>query len=94
MEKHDARRKPRNVRQSRRRLLDRIADALSPDVDEKPSDSFEGKEVQCFLCGRWTDVRISKKDRPYFVCDACGIQVFVRGNKGIERLKEHVREES
>ena len=63
-------------------LLDRIAEV----------DELQGKAVKCFLCGRWPDVRLSKKGRPYFVCDACGMQVFVRGNKGIERLKEKVRE--
>lgn len=26
--------------------------------------------------------------KPYFVCDVCGIQVFVRGKRGIEQLDE------
>ena len=73
-------------------LLDQIADIFSTSENEK--SELAGKTVKCFLCGRWPDVRISKKGRPYFVCDPCGMQVFVRGNKGIERLKKQVREES
>ena len=29
--------------------------------------------------------------KPYFVCDVCGIQVFVRGKRGIEQLNEFFR---
>ena len=30
------------------------------------------------------EVRSSKKDKPYFTCNTCGVQVFVRGRAGIE----------
>ena len=73
-------------------LLDQIAGIFSP--LENGESELAGKTVKYFLCGRWPDVRISKKGRPYFICDPCGMQVFVRGNKGIERLKEKVREAS
>src|SRR5262249_25139036 len=32
------------------------------------------------------DVRESKKGKPYIVCDPCGVQLFIRGQAGIERF--------
>lgn len=64
----------------------------------KPSPralTLGGAEIQgvpCFLCGRKLEKRVTKTNRkPYFVCDACGIQLFVRGKQGIERLSEFFR---
>jgi predicted RNA-binding Zn-ribbon protein involved in translation (DUF1610 family) len=31
-------------------------------------------------------IRISKKNKPYVVCDPCGLQLFVRGPAGIAEL--------
>jgi DNA-directed RNA polymerase subunit RPC12/RpoP len=45
--------------------------------------------IPCFLCGR--KLETSKSWKPYFVCDPCGIQIFVRGKKGIELLDEAFR---
>ena len=51
-----------------------------------------GSEIQavpCFLCGRKLEKRVTKTNKkPYFVCDLCGIQLFIRGKQGIERLSE------
>lgn len=44
----------------------------------------------CPLCGMALDIRASKKDKPYVVCDPCGVQMFVRGNSGIAKLKHLV----
>ncbi len=30
---------------------------------------------------------MTKKDKPYLVCDPCGVQVFVRGPAGIEEFR-------
>jgi len=35
--------------------------------------------------------RTSKTGKPYFVCDPCGIQLFVRRKDGIERLNSLMR---
>lgn len=43
------------------------------------------------------EVRATKKDKPYLICDSCGIQVFVRGPDGIRefsRLLQATSEES
>ena len=37
----------------------------------------------CPICGIATEVRITKKDKPYVTCDPCGVQLFVRGPSGI-----------
>jgi len=43
-------------------------------------------EIPCFLCGNKLDQRIDKNEKRYFICDPCGIQLFVRRKQGIERL--------
>ena len=40
----------------------------------------------CPLCLVPLRVRSSKKNKPYVVCDACGVQMFVRMKPGITRL--------
>jgi hypothetical protein len=42
--------------------------------------------LPCFLCGNQLDQRTSKNGKPYFVCDQCGTQFFVRRKQGIEKL--------
>jgi len=45
------------------------------------------QSLPCFLCGRKLQKRTSKKGKPYFVCDHCGIQLFIRRKQGIEKLE-------
>ena len=47
--------------------------------------------LPCFLCGHELGRRTTKNGKPYFVCDSCGIQLFIRGKHGIERLDEFLR---
>jgi DNA-directed RNA polymerase subunit RPC12/RpoP len=42
--------------------------------------------LPCVLCGRLLGQREDKNGKPYFVCDECGTQLFVRGVSGRERL--------
>lgn len=46
------------------------------------------KYYPCFLCREDVEVKKTKKDKPYFVCNPCGMQVFIRGRAGIERMEE------
>ena len=50
--------------------------------------------LPCLLCGNRLQKRTDKHDKPYFVCDPCGIQLFIRRRQGIERLNDllHVAE--
>ena len=44
--------------------------------------------LPCILCGRTLEKRTSRKNgKPYFVCDPCGIQLFIRRQQGIEKLE-------
>ena len=47
--------------------------------------------IPCLLCGERLPKRTDKHLKPYFVCDACGIQLFIRGSPGIKRLEEFFR---
>jgi DNA-directed RNA polymerase subunit RPC12/RpoP len=58
---------------------------------EDYSKWFKDETFDCLLCGEELDIRISTKGKPYVVCDACGIQLFVRGAEGIKRLKKKVK---
>ena len=42
--------------------------------------------INCFLCNDPLEQRTSEKAKPYFVCDRCGVQIFVRKKDGIEKL--------
>jgi hypothetical protein len=48
---------------------------------------FSGKEFPCPLCGAGLPILKSKRNKPYCTCNDCGLQVFVRGKKGISRLQ-------
>jgi len=50
-----------------------------------------GDEFPCPLCGAGLPIRFSKRKKPYCTCNDCQIQLFVRGKKGIERLRKLVR---
>ena len=49
---------------------------------------MEQEKIPCFLCGNSVEVKNTVKGKPYFICDPCGLQAFIRRAKGVERLKE------
>lgn len=49
-------------------------------------------DLPCFLCGRQLDQRTDKNQKPYFVCDPCGMQIFIRRKQGIEKLQRLIRD--
>jgi len=57
-----------------------------------------GKQMfPCPVCTQAREVRTTKKDKPYVICDPCGVQIFVRGPAGIQefnRLLQHTNKES
>ena len=45
---------------------------------------LNGKRMfPCPVCTSPREVRTTKKDKPYIICDPCGVQLFVRGPSGI-----------
>jgi energy-coupling factor transporter ATP-binding protein EcfA2 len=49
--------------------------------------ALQGKELPCILCGEGLPILFTKRNKPYCVCNNCGIQVFFRGKPGIVRLR-------
>lgn len=49
-------------------------------------------EFPCPLCERKLEIRktVKKNPKPYMICEDCGVQLFVRGKTGIDRLKKKV----
>jgi hypothetical protein len=45
-------------------------------------------KIPCFLCSHELRQRRDKNEKPYFICDPCGMQIFVRGRQGIENLSQ------
>jgi DNA-directed RNA polymerase subunit RPC12/RpoP len=45
-------------------------------------------KIPCFLCSKELNERKDKNRKPYFICDPCGVQIFVRGRQGIENLAQ------
>ena len=45
----------------------------------------------CPLCGDPLEVCLSKKGKPYVTCNACSMQLFVRGLEGIDRFNRLAR---
>lgn len=43
--------------------------------------------LPCPTCGEIRTVKESKKGKPYYFCDPCGVQVFVRGKMGVARVE-------
>ena len=48
--------------------------------------------IPCWLCGEVVEVKFSKKDRPYLICNGCGIQTFIRYGKAEELLIVRIRQ--
>lgn len=44
----------------------------------------------CPVCGEVREVKMTKKDKPYIICDLCGVQMFVRVETGIRRFDQLV----
>jgi hypothetical protein len=47
--------------------------------------------IPCLLCGKRLGKRIDKNGKPYFCCDPCGVQLFIRRPQGIENLAELIQ---
>ena len=71
------------------KILRRVTDAFSgPESPESPisPSALRGESMECFLCGGQVEIKLSKKNRPYFQCLDCYMQCFIRGDAGIRRL--------
>jgi len=53
--------------------------------------SAKTQSFPCPVCAVSLDVRLSKKDKPYVVCNDCGVQMFVRNAEGIGRFQQQLK---
>jgi len=51
-------------------------------------EALAEKTFPCPVCGIGLSIRFTRKQKPYCVCDVCGIQLFIRGKTGIRRLQK------
>ena len=51
----------------------------------------KARTMPCIFCKQSLDERTDKNQKPYFVCDGCGTQLFVRGIVGRHLLDEAAR---
>jgi hypothetical protein len=54
---------------------------------------FARKPFPCPVCNIGLRIKITRKHKPYCICLECGIQIFFRGQAGINRLWEIIRSE-
>lgn len=48
--------------------------------------------IPCWICDQEVEIKFTKKDKPYLICNNCGIQTFVRYGQAEDLLKQKVRE--
>jgi hypothetical protein len=54
---------------------------------------FADKPFPCPVCNLALRIKISRKQKPYCMCLECGLQIFFRGQVGIQRLHQMIRSE-
>lgn len=62
-------------------------DAANVNVTLGVTDQAARRTFPCPLCGAGLDLRETRRQKPYCICNACGVQLFFRGKKGIARLR-------
>jgi len=58
------------------------------EIEAKRAKELAGKPFPCPLCGALLPLEMTRKEKPYCTCNACGIQMFFRGKAGIRRLQK------
>jgi DNA-directed RNA polymerase subunit RPC12/RpoP len=66
--------------------------AIDDEIEAAPAPPL--KFCPCFLCSNPLDVRWTYKEKPYLVCDFCGIQIFIRGKNGIAAFNKFIDQNS
>ena len=47
--------------------------------------------LPCLLCGIELEKKLTKNGKPYFTCNSCGVQWFIRRGEGIEKLERLIK---
>jgi hypothetical protein len=73
--------------------MEKALESEKPEIKNGQEKEIEEKNREpelfpCFLCGEYLEIKYSKRNKPYFICDPCGLQAFIRRDKGIHSLKK------
>lgn len=59
---------------------------------EKITEKLKNKKFDCPLCQESLEIKFDKrKQKPYCQCNECGMQIFIRRERGINFLIEQTR---
>ena len=64
--------------------------------DQKDTQPVQKKPVwfiPCWLCGIPVEIRHSKKDKPFLICNNCGVQTFIRYGRAEELLVAKIKQQ-
>lgn len=51
-----------------------------------------GWMIPCWLCGELIPVKFTKKNKPFLICNNCGVQTFIRYGKAEELLIAKIKQ--
>ena len=56
-------------------------------------NKIENNQFKCPLCSEFRQLYLTKKEKHYLICNDCGVQLFIRKEEGINRLKKIIQSE-
>ncbi len=68
-----------------------VAEAAK-DKDNSTPDEDMGWVIPCWLCGELIPVKFTKKNKPFLICNNCGVQTFIRYGKAEELLIAKIKQ--
>ncbi len=54
------------------------------------NQEFKNKTFKCPLCDEKIPIKSDRKNKPYIICNSCGLQMFIRYPSGIQILIEKI----
>jgi rRNA maturation endonuclease Nob1 len=48
--------------------------------------------IPCWLCGSLIPVKFTKKNKPFLICNNCGVQTFIRYGKAEDLLIAKIKD--
>lgn len=60
--------------------------------DTPPPSGRTAWVIPCWLCGEPVPIKFTKKNKPFLICNNCGVQTFIRYGKAEELLMDKVEE--
>lgn len=78
------------------RKIDDKEDAIPTEAERASDNSMSGEDmgwvIPCWLCGEPIPVKFTKKNKPFLICNNCGVQTFIRYGKAEELLIAKIKQ--